>query len=68
MKSIEQILVEGLLATAPEEIQAPTYQLISDLKSLLSKYPRPAAILAMMKVHMDMADGAKAELEKMLKP
>lgn len=66
-RSFEQVLVEGLLATAPEETQSMTYQLVSDLKAMISKYPKEVTVLALLKVHQDVAQQIRKDLEKRVK-
>lgn len=49
----KSILIEGLIAIAPEEHKAPLFQLISDLKALTDKAEPHVALLALMKVNLE---------------
>mgnify|MGYP000494636236 CR=1 FL=1 len=58
--NFQHILVEGLIATAPEEHKGQLFQLISDLQARLSPVEPHVAILALMKVHLDVEERLQA--------
>ena len=59
------IIVEGLLETAPEEHKLPALELVKELKTLVSKYSPEVAVLGFMKFQVEFERQINSRLEKL---